>query len=82
MISVEDALTKEMTESKISVKRPIAKRAGRSVSECSSAVIQPQNIQYVLNSKKISLEQQLYLDTVNINGKAGISKLIYFFCKL
>lgn len=67
-------------QSKVTVKRPIAKRAGRSVSECSMIINQSQSTAQVLpNVRKAPQEIQPYSEISNTNGKAGPGmKEIYF----
>lgn len=58
-------------QSKITVKRPIAKRAGRSMSECSLPMVQPQAAQVLPNVRKPQPEVQPYPEIPNSNGKVG-----------
>lgn len=74
IVSVEDSSTAQkdvQTQSKVTVKRPIAKRAGRSVSECSVPIVQPQAAQVMPNVRKAPSEVQPYAELPNTNGKAG-----------
>ncbi|XP_003428062.1 enhancer of mRNA-decapping protein 3 [Nasonia vitripennis] len=74
IVSVEDPSTAQkdvQAQSKVTVKKPIAKRAGRSVSECSVPIVQPQPAQVMPNVKKAPSEVQPYAELPNTNGKAG-----------
>ncbi|XP_058804145.1 enhancer of mRNA-decapping protein 3 [Phymastichus coffea] len=73
IIQVEDATAQRdvQAQSKVMVKRPIAKRVGRSVSECSVPIAQPQTVQLLPNVRKQQSEVQPYSEVQNANGKAG-----------
>lgn len=73
IIQVEDSAAQRdaQTQSKVMVKRPIAKRAGRSVSECSIPIAQPQAVQVLPNVRKQQSEVQPYSEIQNTNGKVG-----------
>jgi hypothetical protein len=60
-------------QNKVTVKRPIAKRAGRSISECSIPVSQPQSSPVIQNFRKPLPEVQPYSEISNSNGKIGQS---------
>ncbi|XP_014212962.1 enhancer of mRNA-decapping protein 3 isoform X2 [Copidosoma floridanum] len=77
IVSLVDVSQKDdLPQSRVTVKRPIAKRAGRSVSECSFPISQLQNFQTLSSFKKLPLETLPYLDTSCTNGKVstGLSK--------
>lgn len=74
-MSVEDTSVPQRdgpSQNKVTVKRPIAKRAGRSVSECSMVINQSQSTAQVLpNIRKAPQEIQPYSEISNTNGKSG-----------
>lgn len=76
IISTEDtqtALTKSQLQRKVLVKRPIAKRVGRSVSECISPPIQSVTPQMQLASRK-PIETLPSYSEASINGKVAVAE--------
>lgn len=72
MISTEEAGNVNDTHSKVIVKRPIAKRAGRSISECVPNILQAGSSQMQMNFKKpVEPNQQQVEQTPN--GKIPLS---------
>lgn len=77
IISTEEVATNDFqVQSKVIVKRPIAKRAGRSISESVSSAVQASGSQVQTNFKKpVESNQQQVEQTAN--GKIGLGT----YCK-
>lgn len=72
IISTEEAgkrIAESQTQSKVIVKRPIAKRPGRSASECTPPPIVPVGLQIQPNLKKL-VESTFHVE-IPTNGKVG-----------
>lgn len=83
IISTEEAGNVNDTHSKVIVKRPIAKRAARSLSECVPNILQAGSSQTQMNFKKpMELNQQQVEQTPN--GKIPLSTyhILYIFTPL
>lgn len=78
IISTEEAGTNVndmQPQSKVIVKRPIAKRAGRSISEC-VPILQAPNCQTQMNLKKLVESNQQQVEQTP-NGKIASGTLLY-----